>query len=175
MRSPVRVIGWNLVVLVVVLATTTSASTRVNSTGAAFVQPVAFQVEPVVHVPPVDAPIVDPFRPPEHAFGPGNLGLEYSTTPGGLVTASAPGVVSFAGQVGGTLFVTVDHGGGLRTTVGLLAEVTVSAGSRVVAGTPLGRAGAATHFSARREGRHFDPELLFGAFEISVRLVPSAG
>ncbi len=129
----------------------------------------------VVHVPPVDADITDPFRAPEHAFGPGNRGLEYDTFPGQAVTASAPGTVTFAGQVAGSLFVTVDHGNGLRTTVGLLAEVSIGVGANVAQGATLGIAADKTHFSARQDGQYIDPELLFGSVEIVVRLVARPG
>lgn len=130
------------------------------------------QQSPVtVHSPPVDAPIVDPFRAPEHEFGPGNRGIEYATTPGQPVRASAAGVVSFAGQVGGNLFVTIDHGDGLRTTVGFVDEALVNVGTAVDAGALIGSAGPTTHFSARRNGEYFDPELLFVGFRIAVRLV----
>ncbi len=44
-----------------------------------------------VHVPPVDAPIADPFRPPAGPYGGGNRGLDYDTTAGDVVRASAAG------------------------------------------------------------------------------------
>ena len=45
----------------------------------------------VAHTPPVDAPIADPFRPPAGPYGAGNRGLEYATSPGDVVRASAAG------------------------------------------------------------------------------------
>ena len=128
-----------------------------------------------VHVPPVVAPITDPFRAPEHAFGPGNRGIEYGTEAGQSVSASARGTVSFAGMVAGSYFVTVDHGGGLVTTVGFLNEILVRRGDVVAQGVALGAAGTKTHFSARQDGEYFDPALLFGNFITTVRLVPGPG
>src|SRR5213083_2919534 len=59
----------------------------------------------VTYVPPVDAPLVDLFRPPATPYGPGNRGIDYGTTPGQPVTAAADGEVVFAGRVGTGLHV----------------------------------------------------------------------
>jgi len=126
----------------------------------------------VQHVPPVDGPIIDPFRPPAQPWLPGNRGLEYATTPGDPVRASAAGVVSFSGQVGGNLFVTVRHQDGIRTTVGFVVETHVAQGDRVHAGTLLATAGESIHFTARRNDEYFDPQLLFVRVIHFVRLVP---
>jgi murein DD-endopeptidase MepM/ murein hydrolase activator NlpD len=71
---------------------------------------------PARYVPPVDAPVVDPFRPPASAFGAGNRGLTYDLPSGTPVRASADGHVTYAGTVAGTLHVTVLHPDGLRTS-----------------------------------------------------------
>ena len=44
---------------------------------------------PPTYQPPVDAEVVDGFRPPATRFGAGNRGLEYATTPGTEVRAAA--------------------------------------------------------------------------------------
>src|SRR5689334_24427189 len=85
----------------------------------------------VSYVPPVDAPVVDPFRPPTSRYGPGNRGLDYGTQPGDTVRAAADGVVIFAGEVGGTLHVTIRHADGLRTSYSFLATITVTAKEHV--------------------------------------------
>ena len=126
---------------------------------------------PVIHEPPVDAPVVDPFRQPENPFGPGNRGIEYGPTSGHVVRASAGGVVTFAGSVAGNLFVTVAHDGSLRTTVGFLEQVLVSPGDAVVQGQPIAIGAASLHFSARVDGLYIDPATLFQRFEVHVRLV----
>src|SRR5437764_14605541 len=75
--------------------------------------------------PPVDAPVVDPFRPPPEPWAAGNRGIDYGTAPGTPVRAAAPGEVVFAGQVGGTLHVVVLHADGLRTSYSFLARISV--------------------------------------------------
>lgn len=129
------------------------------------------QPVPTAHEPPVDAPIIDPFRPPAGPFAPGNRGIEYDTTPGQTVRASADGVVTFAGQVGGNLFVTISHDSSLRTTVGFVDEVLVHAGEHVSQGEAIALAGDTIHFTARRNGEYFDPETLFIRYRVVVRLI----
>ena len=92
----------------------------------------------VVYEPPVDAPVVDPFRPPTTPYGQGNRGLEYATKPGTPVLAAGRGLVVFAGQVGGTLHVTVRHPDGVRTSYSYLALVLVRRGQVVDHGSVVG-------------------------------------
>jgi hypothetical protein len=122
--------------------------------------------------PPVDAPIVDPFRPPEHPYGPGNRGLEYDTPPGTPVRAAAAGTVSFAGLVAGSRHVTVLHDDGLRTTASYLDEVAVVVGQRVEQGDVLGTTAGRLHFSARHGDGYLDPASLFTTGPPRVHLVP---
>jgi murein DD-endopeptidase MepM/ murein hydrolase activator NlpD len=112
--------------------------------------------------PPVDAPVLDPFREPAGPYGPGNRGLEYGTTPGGPARAIGDGVVAFAGQVAGRLVLSVVHPDGLRSSLTGLAEVTVGVGTVVAAGDPVGRTGPRLHLGVRRNGRYIDPATLFG-------------
>ncbi len=86
----------------------------------------------VVYQPPVDAPVVDPFRVPFGQFGPGNRGLTYDAAPGSPVRASAAGEVVFAGPVAGSLHVTVLHADGLRSSYSFLESVAVRRGQDVV-------------------------------------------
>ncbi len=129
-------------------------------------------VVPAEFVPPVDAIVIDPFRPPDQPWLPGNRGLEYDTTPGQRVVAAADGVVTFAGQVGGNLFVTIRHDPDLVTTVGFLESFAVSTGETVRQGDVVATAGETMHFTARRNGRYIDPQGLLHAVRIHVRLVP---
>jgi Peptidase family M23/Alpha/beta hydrolase of unknown function (DUF900) len=115
----------------------------------------------VSYVPPVDAPIVDHFRPPSVRWGPGNRGIDYQVAPGTAVRASAAGVVTFAGQVGGDLHVVVLHADGLRTSSSFLASITVHRGQRVDQGQVLGTSGDTVHFGVRSGDTYLDPELLF--------------
>lgn len=126
----------------------------------------------VSYVPPVDAPVVDAFRPPALPWASGNRGLEYDTSPGDPVRASAAGVVTFAGQVGGSLHVTVLHPDGLRTGYSFLAGVLVAQGQAVRQGDLVGRAGDAFHFAARVGDAYVDPAALFDTGATIVELLP---
>ena len=130
----------------------------------------------VEYGPPVDAPVVDGFRPPATPFGAGNRGLEYATALGGPVSAAAPGTVTFAGQVGGTLHVVVRHADGIRTSYSFLDSVLVRAGQPVARGQPVGTSGPRLHFGARDEGGDYlDPALLLSPAGRHVRLVADDG
>ena len=129
----------------------------------------------ISYVPPVDAPIIERFRPPACTWCPGNRGIDYATPPGAPVRASAGGVVTFSGSVAGDRFVVVAHADGLRTTYGYLATAIVAAGDRVVARQLLGTAGGPLHFGVRRGDVYLDPELLFTAERLVARLVPLGG
>ena len=130
--------------------------------------------ETVTYIPPVDAPIVDPFRPPPTRYGSGNRGLEYATADGTAVRAAADGVVAFAGDVAGALHVTLSHPDGLRTSYSFLAEVAVLRGQRVRRGDVVGTADRRLHFGARDlDDNYLDPESLWsGASRARARLVP---
>lgn len=123
--------------------------------------------------PPVDAPVVDLFRPPATPFGPGNRGIDYATTPGTPVRAAAAGEVAFAGGVGGGLHVVVRHADGIRTSYSFLAAVSVERGERVGAGQTVGVAASSLHFGARRGDAYIDPLTLLGGWNgRRVHLVP---
>ena len=127
----------------------------------------------VVYRAPVDAPVIDTFRPPAHVGGQGNRGLEYATRPGSAVRAAAPGRVTFAGRVGAGLHVTVAHPDGVRTSYSFLRGVAVRAGQSVGAGDVLGTTGTSFHFGARIAGAYVDPAVLLGIGG-PARLVPVA-
>lgn len=128
--------------------------------------------------PPVHAPVVDPFRPPDQPWLPGNRGLEYDTTPGTVVHAIGPGLVVFAGPVAGHLYVTVLHPDGIRSSYSYLAALSVVEGDRVRGGQPVGVAGGVRfHLGARVGDTYIDPAALFGTpvGSASVFLVPLGG
>ncbi|HEX7276164.1 MAG TPA: M23 family metallopeptidase, partial [Acidimicrobiales bacterium] len=128
--------------------------------------------QPVGYHPPVDAPVVDPFRPPAERWNAGNRGVEYDTSDGEPVAAAADGVVTFAGQVGGQLHVVVLHADGVRTTYAFLHTVDVRRGDTVRQGQRVGTAGDSLHFGARIGEVYVDPLLLFGDGLPEVHLVP---
>lgn len=131
--------------------------------------------EAVDYAPPVDAPVVDPFRPPPRPWLPGNRGIEYSTEPGTVVRAAGRGTVAFAGRVAGSLHVTVSHPDGVRTSYSHLATVHVLAGQAVSGGDALGATGRRLHVGARRGATYIDPASLWSAGPPWVRLVPLDG
>jgi murein DD-endopeptidase MepM/ murein hydrolase activator NlpD len=128
-------------------------------------------------VPPVDAPVRDPYRPPLTPYGPGNRGIEYATEPGTPVRASAGGIVAFAGPIASDRFVSIDHAGGIRTTYSYLASIAVRAGQRVDQGDVVGTSSDRLHFGARRYGAYIDPATLFAppTRPTRARLVPMLG
>ena len=129
----------------------------------------------VAYAPPTDAPVVDPFRPPPGPYAAGNRGIEYRTEPGSPVRAAGAGVVSFAGPVGGSRYVTVTHPDGIRTSYSYLARISVDRGVAVALGQPVGVAGARLHVGARRGDTYIDPASLWSRGPPRVVLVPLDG
>lgn len=118
---------------------------------------------------PVGGGVVGGFDPPADPYGAGHRGVDLAARPGDEVRAALTGTVSFAGQVAGLGWVTLDHGGGLETTYGVLVELRVAAGDQVVAGDVLGVLGEdADHvdWGAKQDGRYLDPLSLLGRWEV---------
>ena len=118
--------------------------------------------------PPSDGFISAGFAPgPNYS---GHWGIDYLDDSDGFVVAAASGAVTFAGLVVGNLAVTVDHGGGLKTSYSRLGAASVTAGQRVARGEVIGLTGAENaghghgdlHFSVRIDGEYVDPEPLLG-------------
>src|SRR5688572_30447070 len=74
-----------------------------------------------VAVRPVDGGVVQAFRAPASEYGAGHRGVDLRARPGTPVRAALGGTVTFSGVVAGTVWVTVNHGGGLSTTYGSLS------------------------------------------------------
>jgi murein DD-endopeptidase MepM/ murein hydrolase activator NlpD len=118
----------------------------------------------------------------ERAFAPvgtyeGHWGIDFAMGAGSDVMVVADGVVSFAGRVAGMNTVTVDHGGGLRTSYSYLETVRVRRGERVHPSDVLGTSGvdhgtAALHFSTRVNGSYVDPGFVFSCVSGILRLSP---
>jgi len=112
--------------------------------------------------PVVGGVIVEHFHAPPTPYGAGNRGVDERVRALTPVVASAAGVVLFAGQVGGSLHVTVGHADGFRTSYSFLAAVVVHRGERVEQGTPLGLSAELVHFGVRDSfGAYLDPEALW--------------
>ena len=126
----------------------------------------------VTYRPPVDAPVVDPFRPADPNWKSGNRGLEYATAPATEVRAAAAGEVVFAGPVADGLHVVILHDDGLRTSYSFLQLVAVKRGQRVAQGQTVGTTQERFHFGVRAGDAYLDPALLFGDGPPEVHLVP---
>ncbi len=88
---------------------------------------------------PVQGPIVRDFAPVGRFAG--HWGVDIAVAEGTVVGAPGPGVITFAGSVAGRLSVTVDHGGGIKTSVSYLGSIAVTYGVRVAARHVVGRSG----------------------------------
>ncbi|MEM9564872.1 MAG: peptidoglycan DD-metalloendopeptidase family protein [Actinomycetota bacterium] len=120
---------------------------------------------------PVEAPVLDPFRPPDHRYGPGNRGIQYATADGDRVVAVDAGVVAFAGPVGGRPVVAIEHGADLRSTYTNLVAVVVGRGDLVAGGQPVAEAAPGFHLGARRAATYLDPAGFIERRCVVVRLV----
>jgi murein DD-endopeptidase MepM/ murein hydrolase activator NlpD len=120
----------------------------------------------VDYVKPVPGPIVRHFEAPSTPYGAGHRGIDIETPEGSTVIASGGGVVAFAGQVGGSLFVSIDHPDGIRTTYSFLEAILVRVGQAVRRGDPIARSGPGhpgvtpphLHFGMRIGSEYVDPE-----------------
>jgi murein DD-endopeptidase MepM/ murein hydrolase activator NlpD len=131
---------------------------------------------------PVLGPVLRAFDPPETPFGSGHRGIDIATPQGTTVLAAEAGEVTFAGRVGGELFLTIDHGDGLSSTYSWLSELIVRRGDLVGRGAPIARSGRGhpgsslphLHLGVRRDGVYVDPLLLLGPASVSafIRLAP---
>ncbi len=126
-------------------------------------------------VPPVEAPITDPFRAPPCTWCSGNRGIEYGTAAGVPVRAVATGTVSFSGVVAGRRFVVVADAAGRRVTYGDLAHPVPPPGAIVVAGSIVGVTTGPFHLGLRIGDEYVDPAEWLGALVIRPYLVPSDG
>ncbi len=129
---------------------------------------------------PSDGVVANHFEPgPNYS---GHWGIDYVGDTDGYARAAAGGRVTFAGMVADNLVVTVDHGGGLRTSYSYLAEAMAEVGTTVARGTVIGRIGSGRHhdglhFSTRIDGVYLDPLTILGCRlgppSAGLRLVPA--
>jgi murein DD-endopeptidase MepM/ murein hydrolase activator NlpD len=90
---------------------------------------------------PVVGPVIRAFDPPDSPFGRGHRGIDVAVPFGTPVLAPAAGVVTFSGPVGGHLFLTIDHGGGLTSSYSWLSRLVVRRNALVVAGDVIALTG----------------------------------
>ena len=110
--------------------------------------------------------IAQPYVAPAHRYGPGHRGIDLRPKILEDVAAPADGIVAFVGMVAGRGIVTIDHGGGLVTTLEPVIG-TVPAGSAVAAGDVVGALGGGghsaaglLHFGVRKDGEYINPMIL---------------
>jgi murein DD-endopeptidase MepM/ murein hydrolase activator NlpD len=131
---------------------------------------------------PVTGVLLRGFDPPDSPYGSGHRGIDIAGSPGTIVIAPADGVVTFAGSVGGRLFLTIDHGGGLESTYSWLDAVLVQRNDLVRRGDPVARSGWGhtgaliphLHLGVRLADVYVDPLEYLGPFSVSgfLRLAP---
>ena len=117
---------------------------------------------------PVPGRVQKAFRPPLTQHGAGHRGVDLRARPGEPIVAALGGTVTFAGDVAGVSWVTVNHGGGLTTTYGPVAPKVVRPGTIVSPGEVLGFVGPGTRhldWGARLDGAYIDPLALLGGWE----------
>ncbi|MEA2557999.1 MAG: hypothetical protein QOG88_1537 [Actinomycetota bacterium] len=90
--------------------------------------------------------------------------------------------MTFAGKVGGHLFVTIDHGAGVASTYSWLTSIAVHKGDVVTRGDVVARSGAghpgdthpSLHMGVKLTGTYVDPLDYLGPIDIGgfIRLAP---
>lgn len=131
---------------------------------------------------PLRGPVIRGFQPPPDPYGPGHRGIDIAAPLGTGVGAAREGVIAFAGRVGGSLFVSIDHPDGVRTTYSWLSEALVKKGDVVQRSQLIARSGqghldlpeAHLHFGARVGPQYIDPMLLLEGADVSglIHLAP---
>jgi murein DD-endopeptidase MepM/ murein hydrolase activator NlpD len=129
----------------------------------------------------VVGPVIRGFDPPDTPFGSGHRGIDIAVAVGSPVRAPAAGTVTFAGAVGGRLFLTIDHGG-LETRYSFLAALVARRGDTVSAGQVVARSGTGhagdlvpnLHFAVLLFDVYVDPLDYLGPVEVwrFIRLAP---
>src|SRR5947208_13858850 len=105
---------------------------------------------------PVRGPVIRGYEPPPDPYGAGHRGIDIAVPFGSTMVAAQDGIVGFAGWIGGSLFISLDHPDGVRTTYSSLSAIGVKKGDVVSKGRVSGATGA------RHPGRT-PPHLHLGA------------
>jgi len=130
---------------------------------------------------PVAPPrILETYRAPAHAYGPGHRGIDVAAAEGAAVAAPDDGVVAFAGRVAGRGVLTIDHGDGIVSSFEPI-DADVAVGDSVHRGQVIGRAalgghtdGGELHIGARQDGEYVNPLRFLGGIPRAV-LLPCCG
>lgn len=173
-RAAHAVLALSILVVLLVLAAPPALAAAGSGANELVAGPVVRPAVPGSYSPPVDRPVVDPFRMDAGPYGPGNRGLEYGTLRGDPVRAVAAGRVAFAGPVAGRLVLSIDHPDGRRSSLTNMASLDVARGDVVTQGTPVGTAATHLHLGVREGRTYIDPQLLFVTGRRRAVLVPLA-
>ncbi len=106
---------------------------------------------------------------PIRKFSSKHQGVDLAAPENSHVRAILDGRVVFAGPYAGYgNLVTIDHGHGFASLYGHLGEITVQVGTKIPAGTLIGRVGSSglatgphLHFEWRKDGKALDPLKVF--------------
>lgn len=130
---------------------------------------------------PVPGVVVDPFVQPECPWCPGNVSVDFASAFDQEVIAPVSGVVSFAGDVAGVGYLSIESTSweGFTATLGSVRPE-VRVGDRVLVGRRVGSAvGDRVGLSLRRIDPsgpvHLDPVARLGRWVGRARLVPRDG
>jgi murein DD-endopeptidase MepM/ murein hydrolase activator NlpD len=131
---------------------------------------------------PVTGNVIRWFEPPSGPYSAGHRGIDIAAPFGTPIQAPADGTVTFSGWVAGSLFLTIDHGNGVKTSYSWLSGLRVAKGDsvkpgQIVALTGHGHPDVPTphlHFSVRINGVYVNPMLLLGYPNLAplIRLAP---
>jgi murein DD-endopeptidase MepM/ murein hydrolase activator NlpD len=131
---------------------------------------------------PVIGPVIRGFDPPDDPYGSGHRGIDIAAAFGTPVRAAEAGTVTFAGKVGGQLFVTVNHGGGLGSTYSWVSQLFVHKNDLVARGQTIALSGAGhpgapvahLHFGVKLAGEYVDPMAYLAPLSVAgmIRLAP---
>jgi murein DD-endopeptidase MepM/ murein hydrolase activator NlpD len=134
---------------------------------------------------PLRGPIVRGYEQPANPYAAGHRGIDIGAPYGTPIKAAADGVVHFAGKVAGSLFVSIDHAGGLQTTYSWVSEIDTKKGATVRTGDVIARSGTGhpgstdpthLHFGVKKDGDYVDPMLYLTPVDVAglIRLAPLA-
>jgi len=134
---------------------------------------------------PVTGPVIRGFDPPDDPYGAGHRGIDIAAPVGTPVLAAQAGTVTFAGKVGGQLFVTVDHGGGLVSTYSWVSALRVRKNDVIARGQTIALSGTGhpasgepphLHVGVRLNGQYVDPLAYLSPLSVGglIRLAPLA-
>ncbi|MDQ1084015.1 MULTISPECIES: murein hydrolase activator EnvC [Microbacterium] len=118
--------------------------------------------------------VVRPYEAPAHAYGAGHRGIDLASTE--VVRSPADGHIAFTGDVAGRPVLTIDHGGGLVTTLEPV-DSDLAVGDAVARAAPVGHlapgghtAPGTVHFGVRLDGEYINPLRLLGGVPRAVLL-----